>query len=78
MAEALFPPGTVVQLRSGGPHLTVTKTVVYVYVAYHNPVTGLFAEASFPEEALRSANQAPAVPEHANSLRNTTVAKSSM
>jgi len=75
----VFAPGTVVQLRSGGPLLTVTgSTATNASVIYFNTVTGLYEKFTTAGACLREANQAPVAPANAGSLRHTSVAKSSM
>lgn len=79
MSESLFYPGQVVQLRSGGPLLTVADARnAKAEVIYHNTVSGKFDSFTVPETCLREANQAPQVPSDANNLRSTSVAKSSL
>lgn len=79
MSEQAFAPGDVVQLRSGGPLVTVSyPSTENTEVIYFNSVSGLYAKFSTPNACLRSANQAPMVPGNAGALRNTTVAKSSL
>jgi len=74
-----FEPGTVVQLRSGGPLLTVTTSLANnIHVIYFNSVTGLYEKFATPAQCLREANQSPQVPTDARGLRHTTVAKSSL
>lgn len=74
-----FTPGTVVQLRSGGPLLTVTTSLAAnVHVIYFNAITGLYEKFATPGECLRSANEAPSVPQDARAMRHSTVAKSSL
>lgn len=74
--EPAFQPGDVVQLRSGGPFLTVqVSTANKTYVIYFNATTGKFDTFGTPHDCLRAANQAPQVPMNANALRQTTVTK---
>lgn len=79
MSESLYVPGQVVQLRSGGPLLTVTTSFTKtVGVVYFNTVSGTFDNFDVPQTCLREANQAPQVPSDVNNLRSTSVAKSSL
>lgn len=74
-----FIPGTVVQLRSGGPLLTVTTNLANnVHVIYFNSITGLYEKFATPGDCLREANQSPQVPVDARGMRHTTVSKSSL
>lgn len=77
MSDQTFAPGTVVQLRSGGPNLTVSSSGAYTVVLYHNPVTGLFEEFTIPPSSLREANEAPQTPTSAAAMRHSSVAKAS-
>lgn len=71
----VFPPGSVVQVRSGGPLLTVirTESTGYVTSIYHNAVTGLFESCYIHQSCLRIGSSVPSVPESANQLRHTPV-----
>ena len=74
-----FEPGTVVQLRSGGPLLTVSgSSGENVNVIYYNTVTGTYSNFITVQACLRPANAAPQVPQDANTLRHTSVTKSTM
>jgi uncharacterized protein YodC (DUF2158 family) len=77
MSDQSFTAGTVVQLRSGGPNLTVSSSGAYTVIIYHNPVTGMFEEFTMPSAALREANEVPQVPNNAAGLRHSSVAKAS-
>jgi uncharacterized protein YodC (DUF2158 family) len=76
----LYPPGSVVQLRSGGPVLAVayTHSTGYAVVVYYNSVTGKIEQHSVQQNCLKPANTAPAAPEGAEWLRNTSVTRSSL
>lgn len=80
METTHYAPGAVVQLRSGGPLLTVSKLGLSgsVYVIYHNSITGKFEEVMTQQECLKPANSRPEVPASAHGMRNTTVTKSSL
>ena len=79
MSDQFFAPGTVVQLRSGGPLLTVSNTSATVTdVIYFNNVTGMFETFETNSACLREANQPPQVPTDARILRNTPIAKSTL
>jgi uncharacterized protein YodC (DUF2158 family) len=79
MEEQVFEPGDVVQLRSGGPRLTVSSAGMYsISVIYYNDETGLFEKFDSPPACFKDAMNSPEVPEGANRLRSTSVAKSSL
>ena len=80
MALATFQPGDVVQLKSGGPMLTVIRTDSYGHTSliYHNTYSGLFDQFHIPQECIRGGIGRPELPEDASRLRTTSVAKSSM
>lgn len=79
MSDSIFQPGDVVQLRSGGPFLTVQQSHAdSVFVIYFNATSGKFDVFDTPAACLRAANQAPQVPTNANALRQTTVTKSTL
>ncbi len=74
-----FVPGTVVQLRSGGPLLTVNySTTAQTSVVYFNPISGMYDTFVTPHICLREANAAPQTPANASGMRHTSVAKSSL
>jgi uncharacterized protein YodC (DUF2158 family) len=54
-----FKIGDVVQLKSGGPHMTVVAlTPFYITAAYFDNVNRL-TDSQFPPEALRPVNTEP-------------------
>lgn len=70
MLESKFQPGEVVQLRSGGPSLTVVGTVgtvkeenVTIYCVYYNPVSGEIRRIGLEECCLRGGSELPKAPE---------------
>ena len=73
---ALFQEGAVVQLRSGGPLLTVTSTYHgMVNFMYWNPYSGLYVNDKVDQRCLRTATTQPEMPPHANGMRSTSVTK---
>jgi len=80
MATATFQPGDVVQLKSGGPLCTVIEVDGFqrTTCVYFNTATGLFETFTTPQACLRGGIGRPELPEDANRLRTTSVAKSSL
>ena len=62
--ELMYGPGDVVQLRSGGPRLTVVETDDrgVCRFLYFNTVTGLFERASTDQRCLRGGTTQPEAP----------------
>lgn len=69
MQNELYPPGTLVQLKSGGPvmvieqHSLSVSNVGLAQVAYYNQVTGLIELARVNPSCLKLANMEPQLPE---------------
>ena len=76
-----FFAGDVVQLRSGGPNMSVTMCIGarkdQLCCIYFNPVSGKIEEITIIDSCVKHANTAPQAPESANQMRNAPV-KSSM
>ena len=54
MSQNTFKIGDEVQLKTGGPPMTIVRgTSTDLVCTWHNPVTGKFEEAVFPPAALR-------------------------
>ncbi len=67
-----YASGNVVQLRSGGPLLTVSFTSDDVVTAtYFNAVTGLFERLTIVQSCLRSGTTQPMAPEGQEQLRRS-------
>jgi len=59
-----YNPGDVVQLRSGGPLMTVSRVASpnFVYLIYYNTVTGTFDQFFTTDGSLKLATSAPEIP----------------
>ncbi len=68
-----IPVGTVVNLRAGGPSMTVIGTFgeSRVDVAYYNPISGLVVNYQLPTAAFRQAATTPETPANAQLMRQT-------
>lgn len=74
----VYQPGEIVQLKSGGPFLTVAFAQgEEVGLLYWNEKNEIGSFTTHPL-CLRYANTPPTSPDDARILRGTTVAKSSM
>ncbi|WP_407305805.1 DUF2158 domain-containing protein [Acinetobacter sp.] len=60
----LFKKGDAVQLRSGGPLMTVSNEDAdgFVHVIYYNGMSGKIEQFFTTQESLKSANTTPEVP----------------
>jgi uncharacterized protein YodC (DUF2158 family) len=76
--EVLYPHGTIVQLRSGGPLLTTKSTSNgIVGVTYYNSISGIFEDFRIDQRCVRHAANKPIAPEGVEQQR-TSVTKSSL
>jgi len=58
-----YNPGDVVQLRSGGPLMTISKVQSsFVHLIYYNSVTGTFEQFFTSDTSLKLATSAPEIP----------------
>lgn len=71
-----FQIGGIVQLNSGGPHMTVTAIDAETITAmWHNPIVGQPNSAKFHEACLKTGAGLPQVPEGVGQMRTTSVAQ---
>lgn len=72
-----FIPGAIVQVRSGGPLLTVGGTGVdgETAVIYFNTISGLFEEVIINQDCLRDAHGRPEIPKNADAMRSMSITK---